>query len=75
MEKKKCVRCIFEYFQSPSNIKLTKEKMARLVYGSVVNRESIGLISSEALRTIKGASKEEAGIQIYSRSVFGRRWE
>lgn len=49
--------------------------MAQLVYGSVVNRESIGLISSEALRTIKGASKEEAGIQIYSRSVFGRRWE
>lgn len=50
--------------------------MIRLAYGSVVNRESIGLIlNSEALRTIKEGGEEEAGIQIYSRSVFGRRWE
>lgn len=36
--------------------------MIRLAYGSVVNRESIGLISnSEALRTIKGGAKRKPG--------------
>lgn len=59
----------------PLIIKLTKQKIVGLVYGSVVNWESIEVNIERSVANDKGASKEEAGIQIYSRSVFGRRWE